>query len=60
MSATANCLECDAPVPVPQDAIKGEIVTCKECGTAFELALAGSDGAFTLLLAEQEEEDWGE
>jgi alpha-aminoadipate carrier protein LysW len=55
-----NCLECDAQVPVPPDAIQGEIVTCRECGTSFELVRELSGGLFTLRQAELEEEDWGE
>ncbi len=55
-----NCLECDAQVAVPSDAIQGEILTCRECGTSFELTRTGSDCPFTLQPAELEEEDWGE
>jgi len=52
-------MECDAPVAIPTDAIQGEIVSCKECGTSFELVREQS-GLFTLRQAELEEEDWGE
>jgi alpha-aminoadipate/glutamate carrier protein LysW len=55
-----NCLECDAGVAIPSDAIQGEIVTCKECGTSFELVREQSGNLFTLRQAELEEEDWGE
>ena len=55
-----NCLECDAQVPVPSDAIQGEIVTCKDCGTSFELVREQSGSLFTLRQAELEGEDWGE
>ena len=55
-----NCVECDAPVAIPADAIQGEIVSCKECGTSFELVREQSGGLFTLRQAELEEEDWGE
>jgi len=55
-----NCIECDAQVAIPADAIQGEIVSCRECGTSFELVREQSRGLFTLRPAEQEEEDWGE
>lgn len=55
-----NCLECDAQVAVPSDAIQGEIVSCRECGTSFELTRQASGDLFTLRPAELEGEDWGE
>jgi alpha-aminoadipate carrier protein LysW len=55
-----NCIECDAQVAIPADAIQGEIISCRECGTSFELVREQSGGLFTLRPAEQEEEDWGE
>lgn len=55
-----NCLECDAELVPPLDAIQGEIVSCKECGTSFELVRQQSPSLFTLRPAELEEEDWGE
>jgi len=32
-----NCPECDAKIPVPNDALEGEIVTCPDCGSSYEL-----------------------
>jgi alpha-aminoadipate carrier protein LysW len=55
----ANCVECDAGIPIPSDAIVGEIVSCKDCGTEYEVSEI-SDGTVTLKPAEQVEEDWGE
>lgn len=55
-----NCTECDALITVPSDAIQGEIVSCKECGTYFELVREQPAGLFTLRQSELEEEDWGE
>ncbi len=55
-----NCTECDAELPVPADAIRGEIVSCKECGTSYELIKEQSGSLFTLRPAEIEGEDWGE
>ena len=54
-----KCFECEAGVAIPTDAIVGEIVSCKECGTEYEVAeLKG--GTAMLKPAEQVEEDWGE
>jgi len=55
-----NCSECDAQLTVPSDAIQGEIVTCRDCGAAFELAREQNGGLITLRPAELEAEDWGE
>lgn len=55
-----NCLECDARLELPTDAIQGEIVSCKDCSTSFELVKEQSGGLFSLRTAELEEEDWGE
>lgn len=54
-----NCVECDAGIMIPSDAIVGEIVSCKDCGTEYEVAQIGN-GTATLKPAEQVEEDWGE
>ena len=55
-----NCLECDAQLEVPSDAIQGEVLSCKECGSPFELVRGQSEGVFSIRPAETEEEDWGE
>ena len=57
---SSNCPECDARLSVPEDAIQGEVVTCRDCGSAFELVRQSGDGLFALRPAELEEEDWGE
>lgn len=51
-----------AEISVPGDAIDGEIVTCNECGSAFELEISTSSpaGVVTLKPAESVGEDWGE
>ncbi len=54
-----KCAECDAAIAVPDDAIVGEIVSCKECGTEYEVAEV-KDGTAVLKSAETVEEDWGE
>jgi alpha-aminoadipate carrier protein LysW len=55
-----NCLECDAQLAVPADAIQGEIVTCRDCSATYELVREPNGSLFTLRAAELEEEDWGE
>jgi alpha-aminoadipate/glutamate carrier protein LysW len=55
----AKCEECDADIAIPEDAIVGEIVQCKECSAEYEVASLGS-GKVTLKPAEVAEEDWGE
>ena len=55
-----NCEECDAALTIPSDAIKGEIVSCKECGTSYEVKKDIASGLVTLKRAEKEQEDWGE
>lgn len=54
-----NCLECSGEITAPKDAIDGEIVTCTECGTSFELEITAS-GVTSLKPAETVGEDWGE
>ena len=61
MTSATNCLECMAEIKVPNDAIDGEIVTCNECGSAFELEISStSPGTIVLKPAESVGEDWGE
>ena len=54
-----SCTECGAEIMVPKDAIVGEIVSCKDCSSEYEVAEIS--GATVLLKpAEQVGEDWGE
>lgn len=55
-----NCPECDAQLTVPGDAIQGEIVTCRDCSSAYELVGEQNGSLFVLRPAELEQEDWGE
>jgi alpha-aminoadipate carrier protein LysW len=55
----AKCEECDADITVPDDAIVGEIVQCKECQSEYEVASV-AQGKVELKPAEVAEEDWGE
>jgi alpha-aminoadipate/glutamate carrier protein LysW len=55
-----NCPECDATLAIPEDAIQGEVVSCKDCGGSFEVVKDKESGQFSVRPAELEEEDWGE
>ena len=54
-----NCAECGAAINVPDDAIVGEIISCKDCSTEYEVAEI-SNSSVLLKPAEQVGEDWGE
>jgi len=54
-----TCLECAATISVPGDAIVGEIVSCKDCGSEYEVSEI-KGGIAMLKPADQVEEDWGE
>jgi alpha-aminoadipate/glutamate carrier protein LysW len=56
--AKVNCIECDAEVPVPDDSMQGEIVTCPDCGESFELVKKGDE--FNIKPAQVVGEDWGQ
>lgn len=53
-----KCPDCDALVPIPMDAVQGEIVTCPECGLDLEVGISGQDWTVKALIVEKE--DWGE
>jgi len=44
---------------VPEDVVVGEILTCPDCGTDFEVSKVRSGGV-SLKPAETVGEDWGE
>jgi len=54
-----SCQECDKELNVPDDAVKGEIVTCPDCGSDFEIASVNKSEV-ELKPAEKVGEDWGE
>ncbi|HXY56313.1 MAG TPA: alpha-aminoadipate/glutamate carrier protein LysW/ArgW [Nitrososphaerales archaeon] len=54
-----SCKECGAELTIPNDAIVGEIVSCKDCSSEYEVAEISS-GNVLLKPAEQVGEDWGE
>jgi alpha-aminoadipate carrier protein LysW len=54
-----SCTECGGRVPIPEDVLQGEIVSCPDCGSEFEVK--SKDGAEVRLVpAPKVEEDWGE
>ena len=54
-----SCTECGANLAVPNDAIVGELVSCKDCSQEYEVAEISSANVL-LRPAEQVGEDWGE
>jgi len=51
------CPECEADIRLPAGTIRGEIITCPDCGV--ELEVMDLDPP-VLEMAPQVEEDWGE
>ena len=54
-----NCPECDAKIKIPDDASVGEIISCPDCGSDFEIA-SKNGSVCELKHAEKVGEDWGE
>ncbi len=54
-----NCPECDAKLKIPSDASVGEIISCLDCGTDFEIS-KNVDSNIEIKHAENVGEDWGE
>ncbi|MFQ5940316.1 MAG: alpha-aminoadipate/glutamate carrier protein LysW/ArgW [Nitrososphaerales archaeon] len=57
--AKTKCIECDKELNVSDDSVKGEIVTCPDCGSDFEIVSSENDRV-ELKPAEKVGEDWGE
>ncbi len=53
-----KCPECGAALPIPEDVMSGEIISCPDCGMDFEVNITSDD--IELKPAEIEGEDWGE
>ena len=51
------CPECDDELNIPEDHILGEIITCIDCGTAYEIT---NKEPVEIKKAETIAEDWGE
>jgi alpha-aminoadipate carrier protein LysW len=56
VSIQASCPECEGAI-VLRDPIQGEIVPCPSCGADLEVI---DLDPLRLVLAPEEEEDWGE
>ena len=56
---TANCPDCDAKIEVPEDVMKGEILSCPSCGLELEVT-ENKDDCVELKELGIEGEDWGE
>ncbi|ABK78077.1 lysine biosynthesis protein [Cenarchaeum symbiosum A] len=54
-----KCEECDAVLNPPKDAISGEIISCPDCGSDYEI-VKKEGGEIELKKAEKVAEDWGE
>ena len=52
-----SCIECEAQVEVPADAVEGEIVLCETCSVELEVVCLAP---MELALAPEICEDWGE
>lgn len=52
-----ECPVCSAHVPVPSDAVIGELISCAECASELEVKTLEP---IALEEAPQEEEDWGQ
>ena len=35
MKSKFECQECGAEISIPEDAVKGEIITCPDCGGEY-------------------------
>ena len=54
-----KCTDCDGEIKMPDDVVIGEIVTCPDCGSDFEISEIKSKSVF-IKPAETVGEDWGE
>jgi len=52
-----TCVECNATVEVPADAVRSEIVDCPSCGVELEIV---NPKTGEVRVAECAGEDWGE
>lgn len=58
MAKKTKCSECDKELNISDDSVKGEIVTCPDCGSDFEIVSIADK--VELKPAEKVGEDWGE
>ncbi len=57
MEKGAKCPECEAEIPFQEDVVKGEILSCPDCGVDLEVTSLDPPEVSP---APEEEEDWGE
>lgn len=61
MPIKVQCEECGATISVPDDALPGEIISCPDCGTEYEVVSVDPKAKkVELKKAEEVKEDWGE
>ena len=53
-----ECKDCGGELNVPEDVVVGEIVSCPDCGSSYELVKI--EGGFTTKPAQVVGEDWGQ
>lgn len=53
-----KCVDCEAAIQIPDDAVNGEIVTCPDCGLDLEVLVSAQGHSVKPLAIEKE--DWGE
>ena len=53
------CCECNADLEISGSLVKGEVMTCADCGIDLEVIAIDGD-TFQVEYAPQESEDWGE
>ncbi|MDP6640951.1 MAG: alpha-aminoadipate/glutamate carrier protein LysW/ArgW [Nitrososphaerales archaeon] len=53
------CKECSGEIKVPDDVVVGEIITCPDCGSDFEI-FSIHKKEIEIKPAETVGEDWGE
>jgi alpha-aminoadipate carrier protein LysW len=54
-----ECKDCAAEFSIADDVITGEIITCPDCGSDFEITVK-NDGGIETKRAESVGEDWGQ
>jgi alpha-aminoadipate/glutamate carrier protein LysW len=53
------CMDCTSEIPIPQDSIVGEIITCADCGADFEI-VSKTEDTVEIKPGESVGEDWGQ
>lgn len=56
--SSEKCIDCQASIQVPDDAVNGEIITCPDCGLDLEVLVSSQGRSVKPLVIEKE--DWGE